>query len=86
MPRSAFEQVVAKVMNLTLAQRRQGFFPSSRAAGSDAERSIPPTICRTRSHATSTPTTAIVVRMDHFRQSDLRKIRPDPYLLSESLR
>jgi hypothetical protein len=37
-------------------------FPPSHAAKFDAEPSIPSTICRPRSHATSTPTTAILDR------------------------
>jgi hypothetical protein len=59
----------------------------SHAARSDAEPSIPSTICRTRSHATSTPATAIVgpshgpLPPKRSSQNSLRSL----YLLSESV-
>jgi hypothetical protein len=73
-----------------VAQRCRGLpSPPSHAAKSDAEPSIPSKICRTRSHATSTPTTAIVglsngpLPLKRLRSSknSLRSL----YLLSESV-
>jgi hypothetical protein len=61
--------------------------PPSRAAASDAEPSISSTICRTRSHARSTPTTAIVDR-SYGPLPPKRSSKNSPrslYLLSESV-
>jgi hypothetical protein len=61
---------------------------SSHAAQSDAEPSIPSMICRTRSHATSTPTIAIVGRSHGPlppKRSSKKSLR-SLYLLPESVR
>ena len=79
-PRSAFGQGRRQVMDLTLAQRRRGLFLRHHAPP-DPTRSVPfrrpfaerdHTLHRLPQQRLST------VPMDHFRQSDLRKIRPDP--------
>jgi hypothetical protein len=67
----------------------EGSSRPSRAAKSDAEPSTPSTIYRTHLTLHRRPQQRLsTFRMDHFRQSDLRKTRPDPctFCLSQCTR